>query len=119
MNQTLNIPLGANAATVQILDAQGNDITSTCTITAQSADPTIVAVGTPTSPNVIPLTALKEGGSTTVSYTAVNSAGQIVETDTLNVVVTAPATINVTYAQTVVTPPAPAAAAAAAAPKQA
>jgi hypothetical protein len=111
MNQTLNVPLGANAATVQILDAQGNDITSTCTITAQSSDPTVLAVGTPTSPNVIPFTALKEGGSATLSYTAVNNAGQIQEVDTLDVVVTAPASMNVTYAQTVVTPPAPAPAA--------
>lgn len=108
-DQTVQIPLGPNTATITVLDQSGNDITSTCTITAVSADPTVVAVGTPTSPNVIPLTALKEGGSTTVAYTAVNSAGQIVETDTLNVVVTAPASMSVAYAASVVAAPAVAA----------
>jgi len=104
-DQTVSIPLGPNTATVKVLDQNGNDITTTCTITAVSSDATVVSVGTATTPNQIPLSALKEGGSCTVTYTAVNSAGQIVETDTLNVSVTAPASITVSYASTVVTPP--------------
>jgi len=107
-NQTVNIPFGANSAKIIVLDAQGNDITSTCTLTATSSDPTVVAIGTPGAgaPNVIPFTALKENASCTITYVAVNASGQIQEVDTVNVVVPAPASMSVTYSSTVVTPPA-------------
>ena len=117
MNQTVNIPYGTNQASVQVLDAQGNDITSTCTITATSSDPTVVAVGTisPGFPSLVPLTGLKEGGSCQITYNAVNFEGQIQEVDSLTVVVSAPASMKVSYQFTVVAPPAPAASAAPAA----
>jgi hypothetical protein len=118
-NQTVQVPLGANQATIDVLDGSGNDVTSTCTFSAVSGDPTTVAIGTPAAgtPNVIPFTSLKEGGSTTITYTAVNSGGQIVETDTLNIVVTAPASMTVTYDDTIVSPPASSGTAAPAAKK--
>src|ERR1700758_131250 len=106
-DQTLQVPLGPNSATIKVMDKDGNDITGTCTFSAVSADPTIITIGTPDagSPNVIPFNSLVEGKGTTIAYTATNSAGQIVETDTLNIVVTAPASMVVTYATTIASAP--------------
>jgi|SRR5215472_1760141 len=105
-DQTVTIPTGPNTATIQVLDAAGADITGTCTFVASSSDPTVVQIGNPDSstPNVIPLTGVgAEGSSCTVTYTAMNSMGQVVENDTVNITVTAPATMVVTYG-TVVPP---------------
>jgi hypothetical protein len=104
MNVT--VPTGANTATVQVLDANGADITGSCTLQVASSDSTIIQIGSPdaASPNVIPFTALGEGGSADVSYTATNAEGQVVQTDTLTVAVTAPASMVITYGTTVPVP---------------
>jgi hypothetical protein len=105
-NQSVNIPPGANVATVQVLDAQGNDITDTCTITVTPADPTLLAVGAGdgADPENFPFETLQDSGSTQLLYNAQNTAGSITETDTLTITVTAPATINVTYQNVMVMP---------------
>jgi hypothetical protein len=102
----LTVPVGPNTATVQVLDANGVDITGSCSIVAVSSDPTTIQIGSPdaTTPNVIPFTALVPGVSgTTISYTASNSAGQVVQVDTLDVQITAPASMVVTYGTTIPT----------------
>jgi hypothetical protein len=98
------VPAGANSATLQVLDANGVDITAGCSVAAVSSDSTVIAIGNPdpTTPNVIPFTAVgAEGSSATVTYTATNSAGSTQQVDTLTITVTAPATINVTYGTTI------------------
>jgi hypothetical protein len=98
------VPSGANSATVQVLDANGADITGSCSIAAVSSDPTVVQIGSPdaTTPNIIPFTAVGAPGSTaTITYTATNPAGSVEEVDTLTVQVTAPASMVVTYGTTV------------------
>lgn len=101
----VNVPMGANSATVQVLDANGADITGSCAITATSSDPTQVAIGNPdpTTPNVIPFTALVAGGVADITYDANNSAGDLQQTDTLTVVVTAPGSMLLTYAASIPT----------------
>jgi hypothetical protein len=97
MNVT--VPTGPNTATVQVLDANGADITGSCAITASSSDPTVVLVGNPdpASPNVIPLVGLTAGSSADVTYTGANASGTTTQTDTITVAVTAPAGMVVTY----------------------
>ena len=99
----LKATLGPNTATRKVLDGSGDDITGTSTYAATSSDPTAVSIGTPSTstPNVIPFTSLKEGGSSTLTITATNTAGNVVNTDTLSIVITAPSSITVTYATTV------------------
>jgi hypothetical protein len=101
MNVT--VPLGVNAATVQVLDANGSDITAGCTITAVSSDPSVIQIGNPNAanPNIIPFTALKEGSTATIDYTATNSAGEVSQTDSVTVTVTAPASMVIVYTTTV------------------
>lgn len=102
----VNVPMGANSAAVQVLDANGADITGSCAITATSSDPTQVAIGNPdpSTPNVIPFTALVAGGTADITYDANNSAGDLQQTDTLTIVVTAPGSMLITYAATIPTP---------------
>jgi hypothetical protein len=97
------VPVGPNTATVQVLDANGVDITGSCSITATSSDPTVVAIGNPdaTTPNVIPFTALVPNGTATVTYTASNAAGTFSQSDNIQVFVTAPASMMITYGTTV------------------
>jgi hypothetical protein len=99
---TVVVPVGPNSASVQVLDANGADITGSCSINAVSSDSTMVAIGNPdpTTPNVIPFTALVPGGTADITYTAVNSAGQVTQTDTLQIQVTAPTSLVITYAAT-------------------
>ena len=101
MNVT--VPVGANTATVAVLDANGSDITGSCQITATSSDPTEIQIGTPdaATPNVIPFTALVAGGTATVTYQASNNAGTIMQSDTLTIAETAPSTMTVTYGATI------------------
>jgi hypothetical protein len=96
------VPVGPNSATVKVLDANGADITAGCTISAESSDSAAIAIGNPdaASPNVIPFTALEEGASATITYQAVNSVGQVTQTDTLQVQVSGPASMQVTYGTT-------------------
>jgi hypothetical protein len=91
-----------------VLDATGADITGSCSINAVSSDSTQVAIGNPdpTTPNVIPFTALVPGGTATITYTAANSAGNVMQTDTLQIQVTAPASLTIIYAASI--PPTPA-----------
>ena len=95
----INVPLGPNAATVKVLDQTGADITGSCSIAAVSSDPTQIQIGNPdpTTPNVIPFTALVEGGSASVQYTASNSAGQVVQSDTLHIQAATPTSMQITY----------------------
>src|SRR6516164_569650 len=88
-DQSVTVPTGANTATVQVLDATGADITGSCSIAATSPDAT--------TPNVIPFTAMKPGGTATVTYVATNSQGNTQEVDTLTIQITAPASMTVTY----------------------
>jgi hypothetical protein len=106
---TVVVPPGPNTATVQVLDANGADITGSCSITAVSSDPTVVQVGSPdaSTPNVIPLTALKEGGACTITYTGSNAMGSATQTDNVSVALTAPASMTVVYGATVPVAPAP------------
>jgi len=106
---TVVVPVGANTATVQVLDANGTDITGSCSITAVSSDPTQVAIGTPdvTTPNVIPFTGLIPGGTATITYTATNSAGNVVQIDTLQIQLTAPASMVILYGATLPQAPTP------------
>lgn len=99
----LVVPVGPNTATVQVLDPTGSDITGSCTITAVSSDPTVIQVGNPdaATPNIIPFTALVPASTADVTYTATNSAGQVVQTDNLSVEVTAPTSMVITYGTTV------------------
>ncbi|MBA0085743.1 MAG: hypothetical protein HRJ53_12165 [Acidobacteria bacterium Pan2503] len=99
---TVTVPEGPNSATVKVLDGTGADITGSCTINAVSSDSTIVQIGNPdpTMPSVIPFTALVPGGSATIMYTATNSAGEIDQTDTINIQITAPASMVIVYAAT-------------------
>ena len=102
----VTVPLGPNSATVQVLDANGADITGSCAITATSSDPTQVAIGNPdpASPNVIPFTALVAGGTADITYDANNAAGDLQQTDTLVIQVTAPGSMLITYAASIPTP---------------
>jgi hypothetical protein len=86
-----------------VLDANGADITGSCTITAVSTDSTVIQIGTPdpTTPATIPFTANTPGSSADVTYSASNAAGEVQQTDTLNVQVTAPASMLITYGTTV------------------
>ena len=98
------VPSGPNTAMVQVLDANGADITGTCSIAATSSDPTVVQVGSPdpATPATLPLTAVGAPGSTaTISYVSMNSAGTITQSDTLTVQITAPATMVITYGTTI------------------
>jgi hypothetical protein len=81
------------------LDATGADITGSCSIAATSSDSTVVQIGSPdaATPNVIPFTAMKPGGTATVTYVATNSQGNTQEVDTLTIQITAPASMTVTY----------------------
>ena len=98
-DQSVTVPTGANTATVQVLDATGADITGSCSIAATSSDSTVVQIGSPdaATPNVIPFTAMKPGGTATVTYVATNSQGNTQEVDTLTIQITAPASMTVTY----------------------
>ena len=100
---TLTVPVGPNSATVQVFDPNGADITGSCTITATSSDPTVVQIGSPdpTQPAVIPFTSLVPGGTATISYTATNAAGEVDETDTINIQITAPASMTIMYGTTI------------------
>lgn len=102
---TITVPSGPNTATVQVLDANGADITGTCTITATSSDPTVIQIGSPSAstPNVIPFTALMPAGTADILYDASNSAGDIQQTDVITVAVTAPASMTVTYGTVIAT----------------
>ena len=98
------VPSGPNTATVQVLDANGADITGTCSIAATSSDSTVVSIGSPdpATPATLPITAVGAPGSTaTLTYTAMNSAGTVTQTDTLTVQITAPATMVITYGTTI------------------
>lgn len=97
MNVT--VPTGPNTATLQVLAADGSDVTGSCTITATSSDPTIIQIGNPdaSTPNVIPFTALLAGDTADVTYTATNAAGSTTQTDTLTIAEPAPAGMTVTY----------------------
>jgi hypothetical protein len=99
---TVIVPVGPNTATVQVLDANGSDITGSCTITAVSSDPTQLAIGNPdaTTPNVLPFTAITPGGSVTVDYEAANAQGNVIQTDTIQIEVTAPSSMVITYGAT-------------------
>lgn len=102
----VTVPLGPNSASVQVLDANGADITGSCAITATSSDPTQVAIGNPdpSTPNVIPFTALVAGGTADITYDANNAAGDLQQTDTLTIQVTAPGSMLITYGATIPTP---------------
>jgi hypothetical protein len=101
----VTVPVGANTATVQVLDANGVDISGSCVITATSSDPTVIQIGSPdpTTKNVIPFTALVPNGTADVVYDASNSAGDLQQTDTLTVAVTAPASMLIVYGTSVAT----------------
>jgi hypothetical protein len=95
----LIVPLGSNTATVKALDANGGDVTASCTFLAESSDPTVIQIGNPdaTTPNVIPFTALMAGSTANITYTATDEAGSITATDTLTVSVNAPASLTIVY----------------------
>jgi len=99
---TVVVPVGPNTATIQVLDANGSDITGSCTITAVSSDPTVLAIGNPdaTTPNVIPFTSNTPGGSVTVDYEAANASGNVIQTDTIQIEITAPSSMLITYGAT-------------------
>jgi len=51
---------------------------------------------------VIPFTAANPGTQgTTITYTATNAAGQVVQTDTVDVMVTAPVAMTIVYGTTI------------------
>ena len=101
MNVT--VPPGPNTATIQVLDANGTDISGSCQVAAVSSDPTQVQIGTPdaATPDVIPFTSLVPGGTANITYTATNSAGSIQQVDTLTIEVTTPTSMVVTYGTSV------------------
>jgi hypothetical protein len=102
----VTVPTGPNTATIKVLDANGADITGTCSFVASSSDPTVVAVGNPdaTTPNVIPLNAVgAPGSSCNITYQAMNSAGQIEQVDTVTLQLTSPASMVVTYGSVIPT----------------
>jgi hypothetical protein len=106
---TIVVPTGANSAEVQVLDANGADISGTCQLQAESSDPTVIQIGNPdaTTPNLIPFTALQPGATATIKYTATNSVGNVSQTDTLQVEVTTPSSMKVTYGTTLPVAPQP------------
>jgi len=110
-DQTVTVPTGSNGAKVQVLDQNNppNDITAACKILAVSSDPTVVQIGQAPSgaaPGVIPFTGLK-AGTATITYTATNDQGSVMETDTLTVEVATPTSMTVTYLSTLASVKAP------------
>jgi hypothetical protein len=100
----ITVPTGANSADVQVLDSNGADITGTCTITAESSDPSVVAIGNPdpASPAMIPFNVVGAEGSTAdIVYTATNASGNVAQTDVLVVAVTVPTSMVITYGTTI------------------
>ena len=95
----VTVPMGPNSASIQVLDANGGDITGSCAIVATSSDPTQIAIGNPdpATPNVIPFTSLVAGGTADITYDASNALGDVQQTDTLTIQVTAPGSMIVTY----------------------
>jgi hypothetical protein len=101
----VTVPTGSNAATVQVLDMNGSDITGSCVITATSSDSTVIQIGNPdpTTPNIIPFTALTGGGTATITYDASNASGQVSQTDSITVAVVAPGSMVVVYSASIPT----------------
>jgi hypothetical protein len=100
----ITVPTGQNSAKVQVLDSNGADITGTCAITAESSDPSVLAIGNPdpASPATIPFNVVgAEGSSADIVYTATNASGNVAQTDTLTVAVTVPTSMLITYATTI------------------
>jgi hypothetical protein len=94
-SQTIDITVNKERQlSIQVLDADGVDITSLCTITSMSSDPSTVSVGTAFGET--DAHALKTG-SVQVTHAAVNDSGSVQEVDTVNSTVPAPAQIIVTY----------------------